>query len=100
MIDIRNPTNRRTECRIVRINGLQLVFSHNTLIGFFAAGDTSSRERAYRLENRWGPTTGRHMMESGIYHAAIVTEQQLRDLVQTELLCCVEFGGTEIEEAA
>lgn len=60
MTSIRNPTGRRTECRIVRFGVIEFFFSYETLMGVCFPGG------AFRRGNSWGPTTGRHLREMGI----------------------------------
>lgn len=70
MTFIHNPTGRRTPCHIVDLDcGTSLYFSYETLIAKRSTDGT--RER---LDNVWGPTTGRHMNEMGIRDWPVVDE--------------------------
>ena len=61
MIQIKNPTGRKTECRTVTINGVTLCFSYETLIGFI------DRDGArHTVANSWGPPPGRPINECGL----------------------------------
>lgn len=81
MISIENPTGRQTECRIVTIGDVRLYFSYNTLIGV-----SDSFCKLHRIDNRWGPTTGRHIRECGLVDAVIVNEDRLQQYAMSCLM--------------
>jgi len=60
-INISNPTGRKTEARVVEVGHfITLYFSYSTLIGYEVGAER------WRIDNHWGPTTGRHFRELGI----------------------------------
>jgi hypothetical protein len=52
-------TRRNTKCFGVEVGDIDLVFSYNTLVG------VRYRGHAAHARNVWGPTTGKHLNESG-----------------------------------
>lgn len=59
-ISINNYTSRNAEALCVSIGPIDLYFSYKTVIAFRAPGFGSCVR-----ENSWGPTTGRHIKETG-----------------------------------
>ena len=76
---IENPTERRTEARIVKIDGCELFFSYRTLIACRKVGG------AVRVENSWGPTTGRHFNELGASNFKVVSTEELEAFARVAL---------------
>ncbi len=52
-------TNRNTSCYILRIAGVEMVISYETIVG------ASYRGTRIKRDNVWGPTTRRHLKETG-----------------------------------
>jgi hypothetical protein len=63
-MQLTNPTNRRTEARVLHVAGARLFFSYETLIALDVQLTVGDRLRVRRA-NSWGPTTGRHFQELG-----------------------------------
>lgn len=63
MIKLRNPTGRNTPAHIVTVGENEYFFSYQTCIAF--RGEVNGKYRIMRIENSWGPTTGRHFNEMG-----------------------------------
>ena len=76
-ISLKNPTGRKTQAHVMTItrnqSTTQYYFSYETCIAIkktYADGAYWSQ----RLENVWGPTTGRHINELGVSGFEIVDE--------------------------
>lgn len=67
-----NPTGRKTEARALHTNIGTYYFSYQTLIAFRSNLGVTK----VRLENVWGPTTGRHINEMGLREFDIVTPEE------------------------
>jgi hypothetical protein len=76
-----NAPMRNTNARWVFVFGLGLLFSYQTVVA------ASYKTRHIRQKNHWGPTTGRHMKEYGVwdYHV-IEDEQEFHDEVRRMLM--------------
>lgn len=59
------------KCFAVVIDGITLFFSYETLIG------AHTIEKQMRIENTWGPTTGKHINRLGMSDFTIVSEDEL-----------------------
>lgn len=80
MITLRNTTGRKTEARVLDVNGVHLYFSYETLIA------VDSPEFHGRVENVWGPTTGRHMKEMEVYDWPEYTQAEIEQQAGKALL--------------
>lgn len=79
MIVLTKGTNRNTPAHTIEIGDHTLFFSYQTLVGLTGR----NREGVYQrlvVENRWGPTTGRHMKEMGLRgdYFEVVTEEDMQ----------------------
>ena len=74
----------------IQLHNLMLYFSYETLIGCC----THTGER-YRVLNRWGPTTGRHFNHHGLKNAQIISEDELKRIVVSEIS---DIGGQQLEQ--
>lgn len=54
-----NPTGRNTKAHVVEVGENEYFFSHETCVAFRGKA-LDGRHVQVRLENSWGPTTGRH----------------------------------------
>ena len=79
MISITNLTGRNTNARVVTIKMTELFFSYETLIA------VRSVEGCYRVENSWGPTTGRHINEMSCRNFKVVSREKLQDFAMASL---------------
>ena len=70
-ITLNQGTNRNTKAYVVTINEHELFFSYSTCIAY--RGPLGH----FRLDNTWGPTTGRHINEMGLRNLPIVTEKEM-----------------------
>jgi hypothetical protein len=61
-IKLRNPTGRNTPAHIITIGEHDFYFSYETCIAY--RGPLVH----CRIPNLWGPTTGRHIREMGVYN--------------------------------
>ena len=74
---IRHDTlKRNTKAYTTEIGPVTLYFSYQTLIGV----DTGTQKA--RVENRWGPTTGRHINEFGLHDALTLDGADLEGLAE------------------
>ena len=76
MISLRRGSRRRTQCYEIWLGGHRFYVSYETLIGY------DGPLGQFRRNNDWGPTTGRHMKEMGIYDYEVITQAELEDLEQ------------------
>ena len=75
MISLHKASRRRTEAYIVRLGEHELLFSYNTPVAY--RGPLGS----CHAKNTWGPTTGRHLNESGMRRGPEVEEARIAALV-------------------
>jgi len=73
-------SDRQTKAYSVDIDGMELFFSYGTCVGF------RSPYRSGRIENQWGPTTGRHIKEHGIKDFPVMTQVALMFAIREDLL--------------
>ena len=69
-----------TNCNEVRIGGLWMGFSYQTCVAAVFGG------QLVRLDNKWGPTTNRHIIKLGAKGYTVVTEKELEALVRRAML--------------
>lgn len=79
MIRFSNATNRNTKCYWVQVNDLTVLVSYETIVA------ASYNGQHVRLDNRWGPTTGRHLKETNTVNNRIVSECELYEFVSSAL---------------
>lgn len=72
ILDIAPGSNRNTKCYRVSIAGNVFYVSYSTVVA------CHTEEGGVRIENSWGPTTGRHMKDMGVYGWQIVSEEELQ----------------------
>lgn len=94
--EIHGTTYGTTNCHSVVIGRVTLHFSYQTLIGVHVwwtdeAYSGTSRDMAYRRENVWGSTTGRHMKVCGLTGPSVQvrTEEELYEIVRGALFADV-----------
>lgn len=63
----------------IRVLGVTLCFSYDTLIGVFYNGEGKRRS------NEWGPTTGKHINAMGLKQYKEVTETELEEFMQQSI---------------
>jgi len=80
MIKICKGSHRRTECYKLWIGTTVFYISYNTIIAI------TTEEGGRRLENTWGPTTGRHMTEMGIRSWPVITDEKMEVLIKQSLM--------------
>lgn len=76
MLELRKGSERNTQCHVVQIGDHEFFFSYQTCVAY-----RSSTMRC-RLENVWGPTTGRHINEMGVKAWPIVTKEVMENTVE------------------
>lgn len=82
-----NPTGRNTNAHIFTDgNENEFFFSYETCIAYRGAIQCSALHNdkmnvAVRLENWWGPTTGRHFKDLGCADFEVVTMEKFHELV-------------------
>lgn len=94
MAMLTNPTNRRTEARRVTLRGIQLYFSYETLIA--VSGFAGGEYKRMRLDNCWGPTTGRHINDMGLRDWPIVDDDELDATLDRMLLTAASSITTDM----
>jgi len=68
--------NRKTKAYHVQVGDVELFISYETIIAV-----RTLTERA-RLNNEWGPTTGRHINEMGLKEWPIVDRETLATMAE------------------
>jgi len=80
-----NPTGRKTEARVLELQGNRYYFSYETCIGFegysYASGDKKLHK--VRLANIWGQTTGKHIRELGIDGFQVMPDPNFQEVLKT-----------------
>lgn len=79
MIRFSKATNRNTKCYWIHVNDLTVLISYETVVA------ASYNGQHVRLDNRWGPTTGRHFRDTNTYDNRVVTEGELDEFVSSAL---------------
>lgn len=79
IVQFMKGSERNTQCYIFKLAGIEFFISYNTIIAI------RSDEGAVRLDNAWGPTTGRHMKEMGVKDFPIVDEETFQHTIRTSL---------------
>ena len=75
-----NPTGRNTKAHVVTVGEKEYFFSYQTCIAFRGSNGTSEY-RAVRIENSWGPTTGRHFKELGCSNFETVSGEEFERII-------------------
>lgn len=85
LMDVEKFTGKpsRTPAYVVAIDDLYMFFSYNTLIGM-AYDDVQCR-----VENTWGPTTGKHMSIFNIRGFEIVSKDDLEISTKQAITRCL-----------
>jgi|GEM_PF-5917488 hypothetical protein len=74
-----NWPSRNTKAMQLRIGGVYLFYSYDTLIGALLTG---RNPKMLRVKNTWGPTTGKHIkIDHEIESYDIVSAQELHEAV-------------------
>lgn len=76
MLSFQRGSDRKTECYIVTIGDVEAFISYTTILAI------RSPKGHGRLENSWGPTTGRHINEMGLRDWPLVTPAELASLAE------------------
>lgn len=79
LVQFKGP-GRNTKCYTFRVGQAEFFISYETVIGV-----RTSDERV-RLDNVWGPTTGRHMNELGIKGFRVVSDDQMQDVIRKAMV--------------
>ena len=74
-----NPTNRKTPAHIVELGPHEFFWSYETCIAY--RGPLGQ----WRIDNHWGPTTGRHFRELGCRDFEIVSDKQFEETIEKAL---------------
>ena len=72
-VKLRKGTNRNTPAHVVTIGKYSLYFSYETCIAVY------SPYGGFRIQNYWGPTTGRHFNEMGVAGFNLVEDRDVFD---------------------
>ena len=90
-IYLENPTGRDTKAYQVVLGNMSLFFSYSTCIAFFHG------RVGYRIDNSWGPTTGRHMREMGLHEYPIIPGEEFNQRLAAALydVACAETSDTK-----
>ena len=66
MISLTKASSRNTPSHFVNVAGVNVLFSYET-----AVGCNPPDEPSFRRKNIWGPTTGKHLNETGFRNMGI-----------------------------
>lgn len=78
-VSIRPGTSRNTRATIVQIGQHAFYFSYRTCVAYRGPRGCA------RIENHWGPTTGRHLREMGVYDWQVLTDDAFKAFVEREV---------------
>ena len=73
----------KQNCTSVKIGAVELFFSYETLIGVSGTGYAMTGKA--RVENTWGPTTGKHINQFGLKEAPVVSHDRLNEIAEAFL---------------
>ena len=76
-IKLKKGTNRNTQAHIVSLNDHTMFFSYETCIGY------DGPLGQFRLDNLWGPTTGRHINEMGLRNYPVISQQEMENILSS-----------------
>ena len=78
MIELTKASRRNTPAHFVNVCGVHILFSYET-----AVGCTPPDGPSFARKNEWGPTTGKHLNETGYRNAGV--EQLDADEFETRM---------------
>uniref|UniRef100_A0A6H2A5Y9 DUF8033 domain-containing protein n=1 Tax=viral metagenome TaxID=1070528 RepID=A0A6H2A5Y9_9ZZZZ len=76
-IYLRKGTGRNTQAYRLSLNGHKLYFSYETCIGY------DGPLGRFRLQNVWGPTTGRHINEMHLKDWPVVGKEAMEEALKS-----------------
>ena len=76
VLTFRHASSRDTKAYVIYLGQHKFYISYETIVGYKDMGGDG-----VRLKNEWGPTTGRHIREMGISDFPIVSEDELRTVI-------------------
>ncbi len=79
-IKLRKGSHRNTKCYELELGPHTLYWSYETCVAYRGPATPAI---GMRLANHWGPTTGRHLREMGVYDLPIVSEQQFEAVLRS-----------------
>lgn len=79
LVRFQHGTNRNTKAYIVTVGEHDLYISYETVIAY-----NGPRTR-FRMDNVWGPTTGRHMKEMGVYNYPTLSPEDFEKSLKAEM---------------
>ena len=80
MLSFHHASRRNTKCYCIEIAGSSVVILYDTIIA------CRTDEGACRIENSWGPTTGRHMNETGVRDWPVVSSEELHSRIRRAII--------------
>lgn len=72
-------TNRNTQCYWVDVGNTSILFSYQTAIA------VQTPRGKYRIENSWGPTTGRHFSDSNADSWPVISIVELEEKIHASI---------------
>lgn len=78
-VSLHTPPHARTQAYTVCLGDVSLYFSYQTCIAFRAGA------HRYRLENHWGPTTGKHLSLLGVRDFEVLPDEDFAKLLHLRL---------------
>jgi len=92
MASITNPTGRKTQAHVVTIGANRYFFSYETCIAFHGIANHTPEHGGkpeiakVRLDNHWGPTTGKHFRELGCSNFDVVSPELFDKIVNNSIV--------------
>ena len=71
-------TNRNTQAYVISIGSAAFCISYETVVA--VSGEIDDKYIQARLDNTWGPTTGRHMNEMGVRDYPVLDTEAFEEL--------------------
>lgn len=73
IVQLKKASPRNVQARWVIVGDVQILFSYETPVAF------RTRSRIFRVENHWGPATGRQMNEAGVRDWPVVDDERFNE---------------------
>ena len=75
-INFYKATSRSTPCYWIKVAGVELLISYETIVAVFVHGHCARRGKD------WGPTTERHLKETGCRDFPVMEEKEFNEHVE------------------
>lgn len=85
-IQLLKGSTRNTRCHILHLGPHTFFFSYETCVAYAGPAvhqATGLDGHAARLDNHWGPTTGRHMSDMEVKRWPVVSDEVFEEIIRT-----------------